>query len=213
MPHQSGVHTPTAPVHPSPVSTYRSINCMRLVGAVLSALLGLAVVPGWALDTAGNRATLRGLLGVRVVVEDIKPEIERAGLTKSQLQTDVELRLRQSGIRVLTKGEVVPGQPYLYVLVHALLEPGGLSVYYTEVVLCQNAYLETGKIVYGVTTWDVSSLGTVRRTRLSQLRKLVRDKVDMFISAYLSVNPRPAGSPLPAQAAPPPAPQPARRTR
>ena len=37
-------------------------------------------------------------------------EVERAGLTKQQLQTDVELRLRQAGIRVLTEQEqlIVP---------------------------------------------------------------------------------------------------------
>jgi hypothetical protein len=75
-------------------------------------LLLLASTGAQGGDTEGERATLRGLDGVQVVVEDLQPDVERNGLTRQQLQTDVELRLRKAGIRVLTEQELdrAPGQ-------------------------------------------------------------------------------------------------------
>src|ERR1051325_9720100 len=49
------------------------------------------------------RELLRGLQGVYVEIESLDPDAEKDGLTKDRLQTDVELRLRQADIQVLTK--------------------------------------------------------------------------------------------------------------
>src|SRR5262249_45458347 len=71
---------------------------------------------GWAqLDM--KRGSLRGLKGIGVVVEALQPGTENDGLTQSQLRTDVELALRQAGIRVLSQEESLaePGSPYLYI--------------------------------------------------------------------------------------------------
>jgi hypothetical protein len=95
-------------------------------------------------DTETTRATLRGLEGVHVVVEALKAEAERDGLTRTQIQTDVELRLRKAGIRVFTQQEVVhiPGQPWLYVRVGTLKHPGlELYVDSIDVELRQWVYL------------------------------------------------------------------------
>ena len=45
--------------------------------------------------------TLRGVKAFRVVIEDLDPEAEQAGLSKSTIKTDVELRLRKAGIRII----------------------------------------------------------------------------------------------------------------
>jgi len=68
---------------------------------------------------------------VSVLIEDIPPESARAGLTTQQLQTDVEEQLRQAGIPVLTKDQAfrMQGAPYLYVYVHLVPHPIGLTVY------------------------------------------------------------------------------------
>src|SRR5438128_12486274 len=116
-----------------------------LVGlAVLWGIIGLSVSRSGAQDSELSRATLRGLPGVEVIVANLKPEVERAGLTKEQLQTDVELQLRKAGIRVFTSEESrrVQGQPWLYVEVHALLSSHGLVVYNILVMLNQRAFLE-----------------------------------------------------------------------
>src|SRR5713101_5220756 len=64
-----------------------------------------------------QRETLRRLMGVFIVVEDIHPDAEEDGLISSQVQTDVALTLRQAGIRLLTQKEwlTTPGSPLLYV--------------------------------------------------------------------------------------------------
>ena len=152
-----------------------------------------------------ERATLRGLQGVQVLVEDLRPEVERAGLTKQQLTTDVELQLRKAGIRVFAKQERLraPGQPWLYVNVNTLLLSNGLAAYNISVVLNQRASLDINTSAANVVTWHSEGLGTVGVSYVSDtVRKYVRDHVDRFINAYLSVNPRPAGSAAPASASP-----------
>ena len=106
--------------------------CRVLIGlAVLWGLIGLPALGRCADDGDFARATLRGLQGVSVLIEDVPPESERAGLTTQQLQTDVEGQLRQAGIPVLTKDQAfrVQGAPYLYVYVHLLPHPIGLTAY------------------------------------------------------------------------------------
>jgi hypothetical protein len=106
--------------------------CRALIGlAVLWSLLSLPALGRCADDGDFARATLRGLQGVSVLIEDVKPEMARAGLTTQQLQADVEGRLRHAGIPVLTKGQAfrLQGAPYLYVYVHLVPHPIGLTVY------------------------------------------------------------------------------------
>ncbi len=50
-------------------------------------------------------ATLRGLKGILVVVEDLDAEIEREGLTSVQIRTDAELRIRKASIQILNLKE------------------------------------------------------------------------------------------------------------
>ena len=84
---------------------------------VLWGLIGLPALGNCADDGDFARATLRGLQGVFVLIEDLSPESERAGLTAQQRQTDVEEQLRHAGMPVLTQEQAfrVQGAPYLYV--------------------------------------------------------------------------------------------------
>ena|SRR2546426_8549737 len=105
-----------------------------LVGlAVLLGIIGVAGAGSWADDSEHTRTTLRGLQGVYVIIEDLKPEVERAGLARQQLQTDAELRLRKAGIRAFTRDEAlrVSGRPHLEVNVNVFLSPtlNGLASY------------------------------------------------------------------------------------
>ena len=57
-------------------------------------------------DTYLNlKSPLYGIREVVVLVEELPQEAERYGLTRQALQTDTELRLRQYGIKVVTKQE------------------------------------------------------------------------------------------------------------
>jgi hypothetical protein len=62
-------------------------------------MLAIAVTQAGADDDPTSRETLRGLIGVRVVVAQLDPAVQRLGLSMPQVQTDVELRLRAAGIR------------------------------------------------------------------------------------------------------------------
>jgi hypothetical protein len=186
--------------------TTSSIGRVLLGLAVLWGMIGLAGARSWASDSAAARATLRGLQGVEVVVEALAPDVEQAGLTTPQLHTDVEERLRQAGIPVLTAAESlgVPGHPFLYINVNVLLRADGLAVFHLTVEVNQEASLTTDASVARVFTWRVGTLGTMERAHLSTVRTLVRAAVDRFITAYVSVHPRPAGRATPSTPAPTP---------
>ena len=94
-----------------------------------------------------------------------------------------------------------PGSPYLYVNVNCLAAGDGLYAYRIDVELNQEVILvrdpsikATGTTYLSSATWDVRSFGTVGANILRNLREAVKDHVDQFINAYLSVNPRQAGA-------------------
>jgi ribosomal protein S8 len=140
-----------------------------------------------------ERDTLKGLQGVYVLVENLKPEVEKYGLTRQQLQTDVELRLRQNGIRVLSKQEQfsTPGMPYLYVNVNTMPDINGLVPLGILLELKQNVFLarDTTKLCIA-STWNGSTTGSVGSKKIETIRDSVKDSVDIFINDYLAANPK-----------------------
>src|SRR5512136_3071373 len=66
---------------------------------------------------------LKGLEGVEVLVEEVKAELEDYNLTAIQIQTNVEAKLREAEIKVLSKEENEKAQPlrkpYLYVKINS----------------------------------------------------------------------------------------------
>jgi len=155
---------------------------------VLALVLLLLTVPAWAGDTASDRASLKGVDSVQVAVENMRPDAERDGLTSSQIQTDVELRLRQSGIKVDSSSPCM-----LYVRVSTLRNDDGRYAFNILVSLEQPVMLQRNpKIVQPfASTWNVAEIGTAGATRLRDVRSAVIDEVNKFISAYLEENPKP----------------------
>jgi len=137
-----------------------------------------------------GQPTLRGLKGVG----GLRPEIERSGLSKTQIQTDVELKLRMAGIEVFSEEEYldVSGRPRLYVSVNGFkAEDTRDYVFSVSVGLIQDVYLVRTVpdfTEYGAVTWSHSIVGI--SPKLGTIRTGVKDMVDRFISAYLSVNPK-----------------------
>src|SRR6266702_8529819 len=111
-------------------------------------------------DTPASRSSLVGVPGILVVVEDegIKEEARRDGLSKDQIQTDVEVELRQAGVAILSEEEwtSAPGSPYLYVRVQAA-RPGSLELYAfsVSVDLNQLVTLRRNSYITSIaTTWS-----------------------------------------------------------
>ena len=160
---------------------------------IIIAMVMLLILPGmaWLFDDETSRESLQGIKGVRVVVESIKPEIEKDGLTITQIQTDVELKLRLAGLNVLLYKELskAPESPTLYVYPHVIKSSYNIYIYNIELALFQNVYLERdSKISTTAPTWSAGYLGIT--SELDYIRSKIKDKVDSFINAYLSVNPK-----------------------
>jgi hypothetical protein len=155
-------------------------------------------------DTPWDRRTLAGLAAVSVMVEDINPEVAALGLHKVVVQTDVELRLRAAGIRVVNIAEAsaASGYPVLFIDVRAYVPttPAGspplleqLVFAYVNVQFLQRvSLLRDPAIRANSATWKGRGfLGYVGRSgAVMALRQDVLDEVDQFINAWLSVNPR-----------------------
>jgi hypothetical protein len=138
-----------------------------------------------------TRETLRDLAGVLVVIENIKDDAELAGLTVTDLQTDVELKLVRAGIRVLAHEEwqVAPGRPWLYVSVNTIKHLG--SYFFSiDVQLKQDVSLPRyPSIITSSATWEVGSIGYVQTESLpAKIRDSVSSYLDNFISDYRTVN-------------------------
>lgn len=164
-------------------------------GMFAAAMVFLCLLPSlsWALD---QKEALRGLTGVKVVVEHLNPEVERLGLQKSQIQSDVEERLRRVGIKVL-KDYKPPAMTALYINVHTLNTSGkSVVIYSINVMLLEYAYLkrEAGSVgdLREVRTadWFNGTLGYLATSNIQEIRKKVVEQVERFISDYLAANQR-----------------------
>ena len=154
-------------------------------------LIPLSVALMKASDDSVTRSSLRGVEAFDVAVEAINENA--LGLTRDDLQTDVELRCRQAGIKL----EEIPA-PYLYINV-ALLEehyvggkPTNAYAAFVDVRFEQEVLLERDPGIHVVAaTWSVGEMVTGPSTELRELcRQAVRDQVDKFLDAFLEQNPR-----------------------
>jgi hypothetical protein len=168
-------------------------------GLTVKRLIFVLNVLGWVLAVSSNatagvkeveREVLQGLEEVRVIVERIKPEIERDGLYSNTLQTDVELKLRMVGMKVLQEDEDPQRTdvPYLYLLVDALICAKGY-VYKVQLSLREPVMLiRKGLRVVTTTLRFPGGIGIT--PHLSDIREEVRDLVDEFTEAWLEANPK-----------------------
>lgn len=144
--------------------------------------------------TSDKRDTLRGLREISVLVEYLPDDVEREGLSRAQLQHDIEMRLRKAGLRVLTISEITnsPGAPYLYVAIYPITGPSvsfnAYAISFTLKQLVQLSWNPTIELF--ATTWEgpghPSSLSTLR---ILDIRTRISDAVKLFIIDYQAMNP------------------------
>ena len=164
-----------------------------ILGMIVAACLLFAGTA--AADNETQRNTLAGLKGIYVEMESIDSEVERDGLSASAIQTDVELKLRQAGVTVLTHDQWLrtTGKPWLYLNVNVHKEPSwGGYVYGIKLHLIQEVTLTRApRTIIDAATWEaVGSVGIAGQARLSHIRDAAKDMVDQFINAYLAANPK-----------------------
>lgn len=138
-------------------------------------------------DSKPSRATLGGLSTVSVIV-DSPDSAKLLGLTPDTIQTDVELKLRLAGVRVVTPAEIlqVPGSPFVYV---SVVVADDARAAYVSFELAQNARLErNAMLAQAVETWSIR--GLTSNPSGQGVRDRIKGLVDQFLNAWLSVNPK-----------------------
>ncbi len=148
--------------------------------------------------------TLKGLKEVYVSVnfgtEDVG-ELKKIGLSEEVIRTDVEVKLRFAGINVASKKDFysITGIPLFTVDIGAyttslklFTQEKGIA-YSIHVELFQDTYLANNPTIKTVAgTWSIGSVGFgyTNKNIVAQIRDSIKDHVDRFINAYLSVNPK-----------------------
>ena len=173
---------------------------------VLLPLVLVLSVSAFAQPNLNERESLRGVRGISVLVDEIKPELQRRGLTRQRIQTDVETSLRKAGIHVFDPYDVVLTTPrptvrpnvYISISSHSRSRYPGLYAISVEVEFLQEAVLarpfkgQSGPgNTPGVTTWRSGFVALMDESDFPELLQHINDDVNKFINDYLAVNPKP----------------------
>ena len=150
--------------------------------AVTALLLGAAASAGAQNDD--EREYLEDLREVNVLVEELPPEVEAAGLTRDGIEAAVEDLLRER--RVPIGRSRLAGDLYVRIGTHR--GSTGLYAYFARVSLQQLVTIEGNRQRAFVDTWDLESLGLVGEGNLPQVEEVVLQIVDVFIDDYFAVN-------------------------
>lgn len=161
------------------INTSRVCRRSFLVLALL-----LTAVPTRADDSPISRATLAGIASCHVLVEKIERDAEHDGLVASQIHTDVEFRLHQAGIRVDPSSDFT-----LYVNINTIKSSAGVYAYNIRVSLEQSVRpVHNTSIITIASTWSLGTLGVIDAARLRDIRAVVLDHVEAFVTAHLEAN-------------------------
>ena len=140
-------------------------------------------------DSPDERASLKGLGTISLVVEDTGQAAQKYGLTAMRLQNEIREQLQRAGIAVRQEAD-----PYLYVQVTVVDAGAALPLAYSiQLSLMQEVALPRGlNAHFQGPTWWQRSVGMATADRVGQsVSARVQEFVDQFTKAYLSVNPKP----------------------
>lgn len=158
-------------------------------------LVGILVVSCgvlWASSQNWRRKYLEGVPGVHVLVNPIDPEAGKYGLTKENVQNDTELLLRQYGVKILSREEAIETDSYprLFVSVNIHINDT-IAAIAIEVELVEEVILQRKPPkLCPATIWETGYFGLVSTRILGEVRKNVKDQVEIFINNYLAANPK-----------------------
>ena len=116
----------------------------------------------------------------------------RAGLTEA-IRTDIELKMRGAGIRVIDKADNQAEDALIVVSVLTVQEPARWFAYSVGFELIQGVRLQRSPQAWVLgKTWGARNvIGTVGAARFPLVvRDVIKDMTDQFLNAYLAANPR-----------------------
>jgi hypothetical protein len=140
------------------------------------------------------------LTGVHVIVEDLRPDVVKDGLSKNAIEEGVIEKLWAGGVRVLMEDQwtIAAGAPYLYLNINAV-KSKDLYVYAVDLQLNQTTRLERlPSVAVSATTWTTGCrVGAVSADSVRVLAQVATQSVDRFIEEYRAANPAETGSRTP----------------
>jgi len=156
---------------------------------IFSIVVVILLLSSGVMTQTSRKETLKGLKGFDVLVEELNSDIEKDGLHRSSIQTDVELKLRMAGIKVLTEEEGKREDTYLYIRVSSVKYKDSMYSYRIGVEFCQYVYLYRDTDIHCyATTWRIGKIGLLGVNRVKEIRDTIKDMIDQFINDYLAVN-------------------------
>jgi hypothetical protein len=137
------------------------------------------------------RRRLEDSNGVSVYVDVITKETSEEQSLTEQLQKDIEDRLKESKIKLLTKEqlEYAPGRPRLAVYIVLYKEPSQKDVflYSFRIVHFEDAILDRNERYTEGICWDSGLY--VGRERMASIKRNIKTHVNRYINDYLTANP------------------------
>jgi hypothetical protein len=168
--------------------------------AVMSEVFAAVV---WAAGASGEltdkQLSLAGIDTLYVFVQGLTEGAEKTGLTTEQIQTEVEDKLKQMGVRIVSEEEglKIAGSPVLYVniSVHKRTRTAAF-VYHVDVGVLQRVTLVREPRIRPMSiTWNKGQLGYCPSIGLAKsLRETVGYLMDRFQEDYQAANPKPKES-------------------
>jgi hypothetical protein len=154
----------------------------KLLGPIFLTVLFLL---GCGLQTAGLSGKRSGLPEMGVHVDLYKPPGTSPAVSRSQLQTEVETRLRQAGVNIVPyqPTKLQPAMPLIYVNVK-IAKIEDMYAYNVD-ILCMGKTASRGPALPAkLANCNLGTSGLV--AELGQMREKVADLVNLFIKDYLS---------------------------
>ena len=172
-------------------------NCLSAL-LIMAIFICMADVSALARETVEpGTETLRGIKSIYVQVELIDTEIEQEKITSAQIRRETERQLERAWIKVLSEekyNRLKKPRNYplgrLDVLVTIKdMQKDDEKLYNVTVRISQIAFLSRAPVIkVFAPTWESVTIGNTRN--LGVVLDVVRDGVQGFIDAYLSVNPK-----------------------
>jgi len=155
-------------------------------------------------QTDASLKTLQGFDTLKVEIERLAPDLEKAGIKTEEIQADVETKLRQAGFKIKNSGEA--NNPYVVLRIAVSSIDNGVGGFAVSVTssLNQLIVLDRNKSVASVAgTWESRSIVSVIKEKVQAIRSFVNGQIDLFVNAHRransstqkqSDNPPPAGN-------------------
>lgn len=170
-----------------------SVSRVMLAGLALGLVSSLAAAQQ---DSPASRATLVGLPGFYVAVEEMDTAATRVGVTASVLEADIRDKLQTAGIRLYDEDDFkhILEVPQYYVNVNMLALHGaqaGLFTYNVTAEVRQAIKLARDTSITSTSvTWRApATVGTVGSDNFYvAIRDVVREQTDLLLNAFRTAN-------------------------